>query len=123
MARLKSDELFEQGRYKEFIKFHTRQVRWLFNNSNKCAKVVDQKLVWAVVYKLMQENEELKAKLESGTKTFKMPTSKQLLDFAIVIRNGDMNIDRLTDMIAMAQLVIDRLYENGNILKPSSKEK
>lgn len=49
------DRLLMDGKYSEYLKHRTHQVRWLYKNSNKCLTVVPQKDVWAVVYKMEQE--------------------------------------------------------------------
>lgn len=53
---------------------------------------------------------------------FIKPTSEQLVKFAIVVSDGDLEPQQLANMLTMSQIIIDRLYENGNILTPSSKE-
>lgn len=53
------DELLLQGKYAEYLKRCTHQVRWLFKNSNKTTTVIPQKDVWAVVYKMEQRIREL----------------------------------------------------------------
>lgn len=58
----------------------------------------------------------------SQEERFKMPTDEQIIKIAIVFNNGVLDKDKLSDMVSMCQFVIDRLYENGDILKPSKKE-
>lgn len=53
---------------------------------------------------------------------FKMPTDEQVINIAIVFNHGVLDKHKLSDMVSMCQFVIDRLYENGDILKPSKKE-
>ena len=53
---------------------------------------------------------------------FKRPSDKNIIDIAILFNNDKIQKNKLTDMVAMADFIIDRLYENGDILKPSSKE-
>lgn len=53
---------------------------------------------------------------------FKMPTSKQLIDFAILFNDGKLEEEKLSDMVGMCQLILDRLYENGNVLQESLQE-
>jgi hypothetical protein len=45
----------------QFIEDNTRQVKWLFNNSNKCLKVVEEKKVRKIVADLQSQ---LKAERE-----------------------------------------------------------
>lgn len=53
---------------------------------------------------------------------FKMPESKDIVGMALLFNNGKIEREKLTDMVAMCQMIIDRLYENGDINIPSSKE-
>ena len=53
---------------------------------------------------------------------FKKPTDKQLFDIAIMFNEGRVDPDKLSDMMAMCEFVIDRLYEHGDVLHPSSVE-
>jgi len=53
---------------------------------------------------------------------FKMPEPDQIINMAILFNDGKLEKEKLSDMVAMADLIIDRLYENGDILIPSSKE-
>ncbi|HCT86239.1 MAG TPA: hypothetical protein DF296_13690 [Candidatus Margulisbacteria bacterium] len=53
---------------------------------------------------------------------FKLPTDKQLIEIALLFNNGKIQPKRLADMVAMAELIIDRLYENGDVLVRCSKE-
>ena len=61
-------------------------------------------------------------KINNKQPRFDMPTDKQLIDLAILFNNGQVNLDKLTDMVAMCEFVLNRLYENGTVLKPSLKE-
>lgn len=54
---------------------------------------------------------------------FKMPSEEQIIHFALVFNDGKVQPEKLADMVGMCNLIIDRLYENGDILIPSSKEK
>jgi hypothetical protein len=66
---------------------------------------------------------ELAAQPNAGKQErFKMPTDKNIVDFALVFNDGKIEHEKLADMVAMCQFIIDRLYENGDILIPSSKE-
>lgn len=53
---------------------------------------------------------------------FQLPSGKQLIDIAILFNDGKLERQKLADMVGMCQFVIDRLYENGNVMQPSSKE-
>jgi hypothetical protein len=54
---------------------------------------------------------------------FTKPTDQQMVEMAILFNDGKMDLDKLADMMAYAQCLIDRLYENGNVTIPSSFEK
>lgn len=55
-------------------------------------------------------------------KRFKMPTDKQLIDIAVLFNEGYLDKEKLADMVAMCQFVLDRLQENNDVGIPSSKE-
>jgi hypothetical protein len=56
------------------------------------------------------------------TDRFKKPTDKELIESALLFNDGKIQKTKLRDMVAMAEFIIDRLYENGNCLTKSSKE-
>lgn len=41
-----------------------RQVRWLYNNSNKCTRVYDEKLVRIIVHRLREKIKELELSIK-----------------------------------------------------------
>ena len=53
---------------------------------------------------------------------FKMPEDDQLIKTAIIFNDGKLDAEQLSGMVGMCQFVIDRLYENGDMGMPSSKE-
>ena len=53
---------------------------------------------------------------------FLLPSDEQLINTAILFNDGKLEPEKLSDMVGMCQFVIDRLYENGDIMKQSSKE-
>lgn len=53
---------------------------------------------------------------------FEMPTDQEVIHMAVLFNDGEVDVDKLRDMVAMCQFVLDRLHENGNIKTPSSKE-
>lgn len=59
---------------------------------------------------------------QSPVERFQRPTDEQIVKAAIVFNDGKMDKKELMNMVALCDWVIDRLYENGNILIPSSKE-
>ena len=63
---------------------------------------------------------------DSGAATsgerFKRPTDEQIIKTALIFNDGRLDAEELTDMVSMCMFVVDRLYENGDIMIPSSKE-
>ena len=53
---------------------------------------------------------------------FTPPSDKQMVEIATLFNDGKLEADKLADMVAYGQLIIDRLYENGDVSVPSSKE-
>lgn len=54
---------------------------------------------------------------------FKMPTDDQIVKAALLFADGNLDDkERLSDMVGLCLFVVDRLYENGDILIPSRKE-
>lgn len=53
---------------------------------------------------------------------FKKPTNKQVCEFALVFNEGKIEREKLADMVGFCQMVIDRLYDNGDILVKSQQE-
>lgn len=53
---------------------------------------------------------------------FTKPTSEELIGIALLFNDGKFEEEKLADMLAMCEFVVDRLYENGNIHQPSSNE-
>jgi len=62
------------------------------------------------------------SKAQPSDERFKKPTDKELVEIALLFNDGKIQKTKLRDMIAMTEFAIDRLYENGDIKKPSSKE-
>lgn len=54
---------------------------------------------------------------------FKMPTDQQLVEIALLFNDGELDEVTLSKMIGMCEFVLDRLFENNDCSKPSSKEK
>jgi methyl coenzyme M reductase subunit C-like uncharacterized protein (methanogenesis marker protein 7) len=75
----------------------------------------------AVVSKWIREDKEKQAE-EQETERFKMPLGKDLVGIAVLFNNGKFQERKLADMIGMCQFVLDRLYENNDVMKPSNKE-
>lgn len=53
---------------------------------------------------------------------FKKPTDDQIVKFAILFNDGKIEQKKLRDMVGMCIIIIDRLYENGDVTIPSKKE-
>jgi hypothetical protein len=56
------------------------------------------------------------------TERFLKPTDKELVEISLLFNKGKIQKSKLVDMVAMAEFIIDRLFENGNVSTPSSKE-
>jgi hypothetical protein len=67
-------------------------------------------------HRLLAENKALR------DQKFNMPKFEHLLQVAILFNGGKLETDKLTDMVAMCQFVLDRLHENNDVTKASSKE-
>lgn len=65
--------------------------------------------------------EHLSSPLEAQTR-FILPTDEQIINTAFVFNDGKLDPEELTNMVSMCMFVVDRLYENGDMLIPSSKE-
>jgi len=67
---------------------------------------------------------DIKYKIPENTPTvrFLLPSDEQLIKFAVLFNNGKLEPEKLADMLSMTRFVIDRLYENGDVLIPTSKE-
>lgn len=59
---------------------------------------------------------------ETKNEKFKMPSDKQMIEIAILFNEGKFEKQKLRDMVACCQFILDRLYENGDVETPSSKE-
>lgn len=118
------------------------------NNISRRLKIKDYTSAELSIYNAIKEVEKLKADIRlteascllvkakdmvsdfvGGYETvlpkserFKMPTDEQVINIAIIFNHGILDKHKLSDMVSMCQFVIDRLYENGDILKPSKKE-
>jgi len=53
---------------------------------------------------------------------FNMPSDKRMIEIALLFNNGKIEHKKLADMVAYGQFILDSLYENGDVLKPSLKE-
>ena len=59
---------------------------------------------------------------EPTKERFIMPTDEQKIEMAILFNNGELDVVVLAKMVGYMDIILDRLYENGVIDKPSSKE-
>jgi len=73
--------------------------------------------------KLKKENKSLQI-IEEPPKNerFKVPTDKQLVEIAILFNDGRVDREELTNLIAISEFIINRLYEHGDVTQKSSKE-
>lgn len=60
--------------------------------------------------------------LSEHSARFQLPSDKQMIDIAILFNDGKLEQEKLADMVGYAQFIVDRLHENGDVTKPSSKE-
>lgn len=56
---LELESLIKEGRLDDAIRIGSRQVKWLFNNSSRNTMVIEEKLVWKIVYNLKDRIKEL----------------------------------------------------------------
>lgn len=61
-----ADELMDNLDLAPILDIRVRQVRWLFNNSNKCLMVYDEKLVRLMVHRLQERIKELESDVRNG---------------------------------------------------------
>ena len=59
------DRLLDNLDIQPILKSQIRQVKWLFNNGNKCRMVYDEKLVRVIVHKLTERINELEEILKN----------------------------------------------------------
>lgn len=57
-------KLLDAFQIQDVLNHQVRQVRWLYNNSNKCTMVYEEKLVRLIVSKLENKITELEKKLK-----------------------------------------------------------
>lgn len=53
---------------------------------------------------------------------FTMPSATQLIELSILMNDGKVEPEKLTDIVAMCDLILNRLHENGEITIPAKKE-
>jgi hypothetical protein len=53
---------------------------------------------------------------------FKKPTHEQVVEFAILFNEGNLDREKLVDMVAMCQMIIDRLHDKGDIMIKCQRE-
>jgi hypothetical protein len=73
-------------------------------------------------YQDLKTTEQVKKWAEQSEEWIR-PTSKQLIDICILFEDGRVDAGKLADMLAPIEFILDRLFENGDVTKPSSKEK
>jgi len=73
---------------------------------------------------LINQIADLKAKMEAADskERFEMPDDKTVIDFAILFNDGILDHEQLSNMVGMCQMILDRLYEHGNVTQKSKQE-
>lgn len=61
--------------------------------------------------------------IQDNGERFKMPSDDQIIKIALIFNDGRLDAEELANMVSMCEFVVSRLYENGDIMIPSSKEK
>ena len=59
---------------------------------------------------------------EKTAPRFQLPLDDQLFSIAILFNGGKLEPEKIAEMVAMCRFVIDRVYENGDVTKPTLKE-
>ena len=96
-------------------KYTTTSLRWMeSSHQNFCIDPMDY-------HKILQEYRN-QPQAEIREERFIKPTDKQYVEIAILFNDGKMQKSKLNDMIAMAEFIVNRLYENGNVMTKSSIE-
>lgn len=54
---------------------------------------------------------------------FKMPNDKDVVKVALIFNDGIIDEKKLTDMVAMCDFILARLYDNGDMSIMSNREK
>lgn len=62
------DRLLDELDIQPILNSRVRQVKWLFNNSNKCTMVYDEKLVRVIVHRYEQKLKEFSGNCECDGK-------------------------------------------------------
>ena len=53
---------------------------------------------------------------------FRKPTDDEYVNISLVVNEGHVDKFKLADMITMAEFIVDRLYDNGDVNIPSLRE-
>jgi hypothetical protein len=108
----------------EILENELNEMGFSFNDQLKPGNIsfTETKKVKKSILKAMEEYHLLKQKEERITKRFTKPDDKTLVEIALLFNDGKIQKSKLRDMVAMSEFIIDRLYENGDVSKPSSKE-
>jgi hypothetical protein len=62
------------------------------------------------------------SKWVSVRERFKKPTDQQLVEFAILVNEGEVDMEKLSSMVGMCEMIIDRLHEHGDVTMKSTNE-
>jgi len=76
------------------------------------------------IKKTFEKWSSLKIGMPENTPTvrFLLPSDEQLIKFAVSFNDDKLEPEKIVVMLSMARFLIDRLYENGNVLIPTSKQ-
>ena len=82
------------------------------------------------IKQLESQNESLKQRcaelerqvLQDKGIRFEKPTDKSLVEISLIFNDEKLDQKILTNMVAMSEFIIDRLYDNGNVETPSKRE-
>ena len=85
-------------------------------------QIIRQDEQFVVTYQALLSAMEEARKEERKESKWDMPTDQQLIEIAILFNEGKVEPEKLSEMVGMCQFVLDRLYENGTITKPTKAE-
>lgn len=86
----------------------------------KCNKLCDYRIGKVEYYTHgMKKEKDSKKNTEPR---FTKPSGDELVGIALLFNDGVLDTEKIVPMVAMAQFIIDRLYENGSVMIPSISE-
>ena len=76
-----------------------------------------------IIDRLTNELDKTNAEIERlKGERFTKPTDDDLIKFAIVFNDGEINKEKLADLVGFAEMIINRLYDRGTIMQKSDDE-